>query len=41
MDAATSERVKNSAQHAQYVDEATEAIAAIDDCLELLEQLDG
>ena len=41
MDAATTERAKNSADHAVYVDEATEAIAAIDECLDLLEGLDG
>ncbi len=41
MDAATTERAKNSAEHAQYVDEAREAIGAIDECLDLLAGLDG
>ena len=41
MNAATTERAKNSAEHAQYVDEATEAIGAIDECLDLLAGLDG
>ena len=41
MDAATSERAANSAEHAQYVEEAQAAIGAIDECLDLLEGLDG
>ena len=39
MATATSDRKKNAAQHGQFVKEATEAIAAIDECLQLLTEI--
>jgi len=40
MDAATFERAQNKAEHEQYIEEAEAAIAAIDDCLDLLANFD-
>ena len=41
MDMATTERAKNNAEHAAYVEEANMAIDAIDECIELLAGLDS
>jgi hypothetical protein len=41
MDVATSERASSSDEHAVFVSDATDAIAAIDECLELLGNLDS
>ncbi len=40
MDAAVFERAKSKAAHQEYVDEATAAIGAIDECLDLLANFD-
>jgi hypothetical protein len=41
MAVATTERVASKGDHDVFVDDATEAIAAIDECLELLDHLDS
>jgi len=41
MDLATNERAANNAAHLVFVEESQGAIEAIDDCLVLLDSLDG
>ncbi len=39
MDVATTERAASSSDHATFVSDATDAIAAIDECLALLDHI--